>query len=136
MNFDNMQKTNLSLVGTGGASYLIKLALARLEFLAPSEFNLATGRLLRLLASRNEGIEKQCLLRAFYPDFDLASAMRRQSLETCLNKLIQRARTRYIRFGIDIHFCKVRRRWSVIPYDERSSQAGKAFTPSDNYQAM
>lgn len=136
MIFDNVQKTNLTLVGTGGATYLIKLAIARLEFLAPSEFNLATGRLLRLLASRNEGIDKQCLLRTFYPDFDNASAVRRRSLETCLNKLIQRARVRYMRFGIDIHFCKVRRHWAVIPYDDRSAQTGKAFPLGDNYQAM
>lgn len=97
--------------------YLVKLSLARMEFLAPEEFKLETGRLLTLLSNRPEGIEKDALIREFYQQFDSASPMRQMCLVACLNKIIQRARQRFSRFGLTIEFCKREKIWLLMPVE-------------------
>ena len=105
--------SNLSLAQPLDA--LVKFAMARAEFFAPHEFKLETGRLVSTLARQSDGLNKTELLAAFYPCYKDASFRRKESLETCMNKLLQRARPRFQPLGIDIAFCKYTSRWKLVP---------------------
>lgn len=79
----------------------------------PGKRDPLTARLVRALAGHPEGLRKPDLLVLFYPDYPRASNLRRGSLEVCLNKLLQRARSRYAPYGVVIAFDRASRRWRV-----------------------
>lgn len=117
--------------------YLIYDALKKIEALYPHELNLATGRLLTILAQCPDGFEKNQLLKLYYPDFGEASFQRQLSLEVCLNKIIQRARARYQLFGVDIHFCKRSRRWRIyISINNENESQSKLYLAGHKFRAI
>ena len=107
------QISNLSLAQPLEA--MVRFAMARAEFFAPQEFKLETGRLVQTLAQATEGLTKSEMLEAFYPCYREASFRRKESFETCMNKLLQRARPRFQPLGLDIAFCKFTSRWKLVP---------------------
>lgn len=92
----------------------IAAALARMEDAHAAEFRLETGRLVRLLAAYPSGLSKDELLERFYPNYASASARRKDSLETCMNKVLQRARPRFRPLGLDVSFNKETNSWRLV----------------------
>lgn len=105
------------------SSVLVKLSLTRIEVLAPQELGLETGRLLMLLSSAPDGLTKGELVRLFYPDYEGSSPLRQGSLIGCLNKVIQRGRGRFERFGVTFYFCKKEKKWRLVPVESLTKSA-------------
>ena len=83
-----------------------KLCLSYLEFIAPHEAALQTGKLIKLLTEYPEGLEREELLGLFYADYCCASFNRKASLKICLEKIIQRARLQFKEYNMTIFYCK------------------------------
>lgn len=100
---------------TPSSEALLKFSIARVEYFKPQEFALQTGQLVQMLASHSNGLSKTDILHHFYPGYLVASSRLKESLEICLNKLLQRARNRFHPLGLEITFCKYTNRWKVVP---------------------
>lgn len=72
-----------------------------------------TGRLIKLLATREEGFCKESLLEAYYEDYARSSVLRQSALQARLSKLLQRARARFQPHGVQVKFDPTTRRWSA-----------------------
>jgi hypothetical protein len=82
-----------------------------LKFNAPYELKLMTGRVIQILSQYPKGLTKKTFLTLIYPDFVDASLYRQESLVICLNKLIQRARVRFLKYSIAINYDKSKKLW-------------------------
>lgn len=94
---------------------LVNLSIAHIELTLPGEFNLKTGQLLKQLVDHSDGITKVELAKTLNPHFSQSSANRQNSILSQTEKLIQRSRKKYYKFGIGIHCCRRSGKFIAIP---------------------
>ncbi len=94
---------------------LVNLSIAHIELTLPGELNLKTGQMLKILVKYSEGITKLDLAKILHPNFDLATASRQNSMLSQTEKLIQRSRKKYHKFGLGIHCCRRSGKFIAIP---------------------
>jgi hypothetical protein len=91
----------------------LNLFLSYLEFIAPNEINLETGRMIKLLSKHACGLTRDELLLNFYPDYEKASFNKKHSLKVCLEKIIQRSRVQFKKHNLTIFYSKENQRYLV-----------------------
>lgn len=91
----------------------VKFCLAYIEYVCPSEMELETGRLIKLLAAHPMGLSRNELLENFYEKYLKVSANQKESLKICLEKVIQRARIAFKKYNLTISYCASSKKYFI-----------------------
>ena len=93
--------------------YLCKLYIDFLQHAEPKKINLSTGRLIQILCQHELGLNRDELLISYYDSYSFASPFRRESFKKSLEKTIQRSRTIFRNYHLDVVFDKVSKRYKL-----------------------
>ncbi|KAB8028437.1 hypothetical protein [Fluviispira multicolorata] len=123
--FTKMQDTLiLALNEVASSPYVarrwVKLCLSYVEFVSPIESSKEPGRLMVVLSNHPYGLSRDNLLAEFYEGYENASSKRQDSLRVCLEKVIQRARSIFIKYDLTILYCKINKKYLVSPIFNRA----------------
>lgn len=102
---------SVSPLDAGGIDRLIQ----KWSDLAPREGRLATGQIIQALVASPTGLSKGDLMKETDAQFLNRSDRYISSLETAVQKRIQRARKKIRPFGMDILYCRDDARWRLVP---------------------
>ncbi len=94
---------------------LLNLSKAHIECAFPGELCLKTGRLLSALIESVDGLTKLELIMTLFPEYEGSSAKQQRSLSCRTDKIIQRARARYRKFGIGIQCTRNIGKFAAVP---------------------
>jgi hypothetical protein len=76
------------------------------------EFKWETGRLV-LVLNKLGRVSTKKFIREFYPRYNEVSLNQKLSLEICFSKLVQRARKKMNKYGINIIFNNEEKKWEL-----------------------
>jgi hypothetical protein len=102
-------------VSTFATRRWIKLCLSYVEFVSPSEASREPARLMRLLSEYPCGLKREEILTNFYEQYQFSSVQRQESFRICLEKIVQRARTTFLKYDLTIYYCKETKRYYILP---------------------
>lgn len=85
---------------------LLALNRAYIDYILPGEFELKTGQLLDILIELDGGASLQNLTKRMFPEYCSVSPKQQLSLSRRTEKILQRARKRYARYGFDIYWSR------------------------------
>jgi hypothetical protein len=94
---------------------LLNLSRAYIAIALPGEFNLKTGKLLDALLAAPFGLTKREILEELFPEYETASPKQQRTLEGRTDKLLQRARKRYMAYGVHILWTRNAARFAALP---------------------
>lgn len=105
--FSKTVESSLNSVPTAptGFQRWVKFCLSYVEYIAPSEISLETGRIMKLLSNYPLGLRRDEILELFYENYANFSSNRQASLRICLEKVIQRARVIFSKYNLTIAYC-------------------------------
>ncbi len=99
----------------------LKLCLTCIEFISPTLLSLKTGALMKLLSEHPDGLTREELLSLFYEEYSSSSFNRQYSLKICLEKIIQRARSDFQAFGLNVTYKKDKKKYFLQVVNKKNS---------------
>jgi hypothetical protein len=108
-----------SLQSAPSQAELLEILLHKAKTNNPSEFRYETGRLFLTIKNAENPVSTSKLLEMFYQDFQRSSEQRRKSLSASLAKLLQRARRKLNKFGLNIVYCYFTKTWQACFLERR-----------------
>lgn len=93
----------------------VKFCLSYVEYIAPSEVSLETGRIVKLLSEYPLGLRRDEILEKFYANYPGASMNQQESLRVCLEKVIQRSRVIFRKYNLTITYCMQTKKYFLSP---------------------